>query len=169
MKGKWAQGIVPRHFAWILQDKLATCERPGGYGENHRKVRRQEEIIWLREQGFDPVISVIASPHNLHAYDELGLRWEHVPFKANQDSEEFLRRFYPRLRTLLTEGHKVLVHDEELSDRLAGTIAGYLVWAGLVPEVPRAVAMIERLLERQLGAKARTMVSSAANLADAKP
>lgn len=166
MKGKWAQGIVPRHFAWILQDKLAICERPGGYGDNHRKVRRQEEIIWLREQGFDPVISVINSPHNLHAYDELGLKWEHAPFKPNQEPDEFLRRIYPRLRTLLTQGNKVVVHDEELSDRLAGTIAGYLVWAGLVPEVHRAVAMIERLLERQLGAKARTMVSAAAHLAE---
>ncbi len=28
------------------------CERPGGYGANHRRVRRQEEIIWIREQGF---------------------------------------------------------------------------------------------------------------------
>ena len=30
MKGKWAQGIQPRNFAWILKDKLAICERPGG-------------------------------------------------------------------------------------------------------------------------------------------
>ena len=52
MKGKWAQGIKPRNFAWIIRDRLAICERPGGYGANHRRVRRQEEIIWLREQGF---------------------------------------------------------------------------------------------------------------------
>ena len=57
-KGKWAQGIQPRHFHWIIQDQLAICERPGGFGANHRKVRRQEEIIWIREQGFDLVISV---------------------------------------------------------------------------------------------------------------
>jgi len=44
-KGKWAQGIQPRHFNWVIQDRLAICERPGGFGQNHRKVRRQEEII----------------------------------------------------------------------------------------------------------------------------
>ena len=70
MRGKWARGIVPRNFYWIIKDRLAVCERPGGFGENHRRVRRQEEIIWLRENGFDVVISLLASEHNLHNYDE---------------------------------------------------------------------------------------------------
>ena len=56
-KGKWAQGIRPRNFHWVIADSLAICERPGGYGANHRKVRRQEEIIWVREQGFTVVIA----------------------------------------------------------------------------------------------------------------
>ena len=81
-KGKWARGIVPRNFHWIVKDQLAVCERPGGYGANHRRVRRQEEIIWLRESGFGCVISLIPSPHNLHNYDELGVAWQHRPFTA---------------------------------------------------------------------------------------
>ena len=81
-KGKWAQGIRPRNFHWVIKDQLAVCERPGGYGANHRQVRRQEEIIWVREQGFTCVISVISAPHNLHNYDELGVTWRHRPFAA---------------------------------------------------------------------------------------
>ena len=73
LRGRWALGITPRNFTWILKDKLAICERPGGYGENHRRVRRQEEIIWIRENGFGCVISIIPAPHNLHNYDELGV------------------------------------------------------------------------------------------------
>ena len=80
MKGKWAQGIKPRNFAWVITDRLAVCERPGGYGANHRRVRRQEEIIWVQNQGFTRIISLLPSPHNLHAYDELGVPWQHVPF-----------------------------------------------------------------------------------------
>ena len=72
LRGKWALGITPRNFTWIMKDKLAVCERPGGYGDNHRRVRRQEEIIWLRENGFGCLISIIPAPHNLHNYDELG-------------------------------------------------------------------------------------------------
>ena len=44
LRGKWALGITPRNFTWFMKDKLAVCERPGGYGDNHRRVRRQEEI-----------------------------------------------------------------------------------------------------------------------------
>ena len=54
MKGKWARGITPRFFAWIIKGHLAVSERPGGYARNHRKVRRHEEILWLRGRGLHP-------------------------------------------------------------------------------------------------------------------
>ena len=62
------------------EGRIAICERPGGYGDNHRRVRRQEEIIWIRENGFGCVISLIPAPHNLHNYDELGVPYRHRPF-----------------------------------------------------------------------------------------
>ena len=62
MKGKWAAGIPPRNFTWVITDHLAVSERPGGFAVNHRRVRRQEEIIWLRVQGFGRVISLLPSP-----------------------------------------------------------------------------------------------------------
>ena len=30
LRGKWALGIQPRNFTWILKDKMAVCERPVG-------------------------------------------------------------------------------------------------------------------------------------------
>ena len=48
MKGKWAAGIPPRHLTWVLPEVLAVSERPGGQATTHRRVRRQEEVIWLR-------------------------------------------------------------------------------------------------------------------------
>ena len=71
MKGKWAAGIPPRHITWVLPERLAVSERPGGRTISHRKVRRQEEIIWLKENGFTVVISLLDSPQNLAAYQEL--------------------------------------------------------------------------------------------------
>ena len=47
LRGRWAQGLEPRVFCWIIKDRLAASERPGGFARNHRKVRRQEELIWL--------------------------------------------------------------------------------------------------------------------------
>ena len=36
MKGKWAAGIPPRNFTWVIKDRLAMSERPGGFAPNHR-------------------------------------------------------------------------------------------------------------------------------------
>jgi hypothetical protein len=162
MKGKWAQGIQPRNFAWILKDKLAVCERPGGYGANHRRVRRQEEIIWIREQGFTCVVTLIPSPHNLHNYDDLGVAWRHLPFGPQDEPATVMGTLFPELANMLAGGGKVLIHQDELSDRLAGLMAGYLLWAEVVPEAPQATSLVERLLSRQMGPLGRDLVALAA-------
>ena len=164
MKGKWAQGIQPRNFSWVVKDKLAVCERPGGYGANHRRVRRQEEIIWIREQGFSCVVSLIPSPHNLHNYDELGVTWRHRPFTQGDDAQKFVAAFFPELRTMLSEGLKTLVHQDELGDRVSGLMAGFLLWSGMVESGPQAISITEQLVHRQLGPMARGLVSIAAEL-----
>jgi hypothetical protein len=164
MKGKWAQGIQPRNFSWVVKDKLAVCERPGGYGANHRRVRRQEEIIWIREQGFSCVISLIPSPHNLHNYDELGVTWRHRPFTQGDDAQRFVASFFPEIRTLMSEGQKVLVHQDELGDRVSGLMAGFLLWSGMVESGPQAISITEQLVHRQLGPMARGLVTIAAEL-----
>lgn len=168
VKGKWAQGIEPRNFRWVMKDQLAVCERPGGYGANHRRVRRQEEIIWVREQGFAPVISIVPSPANLHNYDELGVTWQHRPFGNHDDVAAYLTAFYPELRGLLAAGSKVLIHNEELGDRISGIIAGYLLWTGLVPDGPKAISFTERLLARQLGPLGRELMTVAMALPPAR-
>lgn len=75
LRGRWAQGLQPRMFCWVIKDRLAASERPGGFARNHRKIRRQEELIWLHQQGFTRIISILDSQHNLHAYDEAALAW----------------------------------------------------------------------------------------------
>lgn len=162
-KGKWAQGIRPRNFHWVIAERLAVCERPGGYGANHRKVRRQEEIIWVREQGFTCVISIISAPHNLHNYDELGVVWRHRPVPED-DLAIFEHGFFTELRGLLEAGERVLIHAEELSDRVCGLIAGYLLWNGLVDSAPRTVNVVEQLTQRQLGPIGRELVAVASTL-----
>jgi hypothetical protein len=169
MKGKWAQGIRPRNFVWILKDRLAVCERPGGYGTNHRRVRRQEEIIWIREQGFTGVISLIPSPHNLHNYDELGVAWQHRPLGAHDDIAEFIASLYPDLDEQLGTGAKLLMHGDELSDRICGLMAGYLVWRELVPGGPQAISVTEQLVQRQLGPTGREIVAAAGALRESNP
>ncbi len=159
MRGKWAAGIKPRLFTWVIKDRLAVCERPGGYARNHRKVRRREEILWIKCQGFTRVLSLLASPHNLHAYDEEHLVWSHVPFSGNDDPTTVLPDLYEQLRSWLHAGERVVVHQEEVSDRLMGVVAGYLHWSGLITEGAQAVAIVERLFGRQMGPEGRELVA----------
>lgn len=163
-KGKWQQGIVPRNFHWIITDQLAVCERPGGYGANHRRIRRQEEILWIQQQGFTVVVSLIDAPHNLHNYDEVGVAWLHWPFRRDDDPVGFARTHMPELRDLLVAGGKVLIHQEELGDNVCGLVGAYLLWSGLVDTGPHAVTLMESISARQLGPPGRELVAMGGQL-----
>ncbi len=164
LRGKWALGITPRNFTWVIKDRLAICERPGGYGENHRRVRRQEEIIWLREKHFDLVISIIAAPHNLHAYEELNMPYRHRPLSGADDTDMFLRAFYRELHDLLGRNMKLMMHAEEVGDRLLGIIGGYIRWSGMVDDPSQAIIITERIGGRQLDTWARELILNVHNL-----
>jgi hypothetical protein len=53
-----------------------------------------------------------------------------------------------------------------VGDRICGLVAGYLLWAGLVPYGPQAISITERLTGRQLGPLGRGLVASADELRD---
>lgn len=163
LRGKWALGITPRNFTWILKDRLAVCERPGGYGDNHRRVRRQEEIIWIRENHFGCVISIISAPHNLHNYDELGVIHQHRPFDPD-NVDDWAKGLFTELRRLLTSNVKVIVHGDEVSDRIMGAMAAFARWHGLVEDPTEAIAIGERLAGHQLDPAARALILRAHEL-----
>ncbi|MGI9608411.1 MAG: hypothetical protein ACR2P0_19940 [Acidimicrobiales bacterium] len=164
LKGKWALGIEPRHFTWVLRDRLAVCERPGGYGDAHRRVRRQEEIIWTRVNGFDRIVSLIPNNANLHNYDEEEVAWIHRPFRGAEDGARYLTTLYTDLNTLTTQGFRLLMHREELGDHISGLIAGYLVWTEMVPDQPQAIVTVEQLLSRPMGPVGREIVALAGSV-----
>jgi hypothetical protein len=56
------------------------------------------------------------------------------------------------------------VHGEELGDRIAGIMGGYIRWAGLVDDDTKAIAITERLTGRQLDPFARNVIMMAESL-----
>ena len=165
MKGKWAAGIPPRNFTWVIKDRLAMSERPGGFAPNHRKVRRQEEIIWLQVQGFNRVVSLLPSSHNLQAYEEKSLASVHYPLPSSGDVRGVLTDVYRDVHGRLAAGERILVHQEELGDRVSGVIAGYLLWSSRLPSGPQAVTVVEHLTGHPMGPSGRELVAAAAQLA----
>ncbi len=112
---------------------------------------------------------MLSSSHNLHAYDEFQLAWSHYPLPAGGDAEAVLAGLYPALSAWLKNGERVLIHQDELGDRLMGVIAGYLRWSGILPDRPRAITVVEQLLKRQMGSAGRTIVALVETLPGAAP
>ena len=159
MRGRWAAGIVPRNFCWIIRDYARGQRAP-------RRLRAQPSegppargAALARAQGFTRVVSLLGSTHNLHAYDELGLEWSRFPMPAGSDTRDVLAELYPSLQRWLRSGERVLLHQEELGDRVMGVAAGYLLWSEILPDGPRAITCMEQLLKRQMGTVGRTIVT----------
>ena len=164
MKGKWAAGIPPRNFTWVIKDRLAMSERPGGFAPNHRKVRRQEEIIWLQVQGFTRVVSLLPSSHNLQAYEEKSLASVHFPLPPTGDTRPVLADVFQELHHSLGAGERILVHQEELGDRVSGVVAGYLLWSDRLPSGPQAITVLEHMTGHPMGPSGRELVAFAAQV-----
>ncbi|MGB2757597.1 MAG: hypothetical protein WBD02_08050 [Acidimicrobiia bacterium] len=161
MKGRWAQGLEPRNFLWVIQGRLAASERPGGYSRSHRKVRRAEELVWLHQQGFTRVISLLESPHNLQAYRDANIAYVQVPLLHKDDLTSSLKAIYDCIGAYLADPReKLLMHHEEFGERLVGVLGGLLLYLGMVDAPTHAIQLIERLTKRELGAEGREIIAT---------
>ncbi len=158
MRGKWSAGIEPRGFTWVYKGILAVSERPGGSTTVHRQVRRDEELLWLKHQGFGRVISILPIMQPMSSYFEHGLSASHYALRGGAHQREVLEACYRDVAHSMANNTVVLLHSDEVSDRLLGVIAGYLVWSRRVATVPSAIALVERLFRRSIGPDGRSVL-----------
>jgi len=151
-------GLEPRDFTWVINGQLATSERIGGYGFQHRRVRRSEEITWLLDEGITAVLSLMEGHHNISAYEEAGLDAYHEPLDPEVEPEDAARVFKTMEDAMAKEGTVLLVHRETVDDVLAGILGGYLVSAGLLDDPIVATATIQKILGRPLGPVGRSLI-----------
>ena len=158
MRGKWAVGIEPRNFTWVFRGILAVSERPGGSTAVHRRVRRDEELLWLRHQGFTRIISILPVMQNLNNYLEQGMTAGHYALRGGPQQRDVLDACYRDLAQSMADGVVVLLHGDDVSDRLLGVVAGYLVWSKRVASVPASIALVARLFRRSIGPDGRSVL-----------
>ena len=151
-------GLEPRGFRWVIKDRLATSERIGGYGFQHRRVRREEEIIWLQDHGVNSVLSFLPAQQSASAFDLAGLRFSW--YRVDDDIEpQEMRPVFDALSTVLAPaGAVVLVHRDTIDDTLAGILAGYLIDAGMIDEPIVATDVIQQILGRAIGPEGRRLI-----------
>jgi hypothetical protein len=154
-------GLEPRGFTWVIAGRLAVAERVGGYGFQHRRVRREEEIAWLKGAGINTVLSLLPGNQNLAAYQAAGLVALHEPLMELEPAAA--ERVFAALRAVLRDRRAVvLLHRDTVDDAVAGILAGYLVYSGMLDDPIKATALIQEILRRPLGPEARAIIPQGA-------
>lgn len=155
-------GSEPRDFAWVIQDRLATSSRVGGQGIQHRRVRREQEISWLVEAGFNTVVSLLPGNQNVRSYERAGIEVHLAPVDNDHEEEAVAHAFEILEKALADPDCKVLVHRDFVDDTVGGILAGFVVFTGLVDD-PRVAAMvIQEIIGRPLGPGGRALIPSPA-------
>jgi hypothetical protein len=150
-------GLEPRAFTWVISGRLAVSERIGGYGFQHRRVRREEEITWIRRAGVNTVLSLLEGNQNVAAYESAGIR-AHTAALVELDRES-VEPVFKAIASLLTDPKVVLlIHRDIIDDAVAGVLAGYLVYSGRVTDPIMATAIVQEILGRPLGPEARSLI-----------
>ena len=153
-------GLEPRGFVWVIARRLAVSERIGGYGFQHRRVRREEEIAWLGAKGINAVLSLLEGNQNIAAYEAAGIHAVNEPL-VELDPDD-VRRVLRTMKKLLEDPSTILlVHRDIVDDTVAGVMAGYLVNSGKVEDPIVATALIQEILKRPLGPEARAVIPMA--------
>jgi hypothetical protein len=154
-------GLEPRAFTWVISDRLAVSERIGGHGGQHRRVRREEEIAWLKAAGITDVLSLLEGNQNLAAYETAGVAAHNEPL--NDLEPESVNRVFKAMREITDRsGAVLLVHRDIIDDAVAGVLAGYLVHSGRVDDPIVATDLMQRILKRPLGPEARAVIPQGA-------
>ncbi len=152
-------GLEPRGFRWVIAGRLAVCDRIGGSGFQHRRVRREEEIAWLKAQGINTTLTLLPAGQNKAAYEEAGFRViVHTVEGAPSEIGNVDAVFDAMDEALDMPGASVLLHRDTIDETVAGLLAGYLVHCGLVADPIIATSVIQEILGRPLGPEGRALI-----------
>ena len=151
-------GLKPNDFHWVIEGRLAVSECIGGGGLTARKIRREEEIQWLKSQGINSIFSLLESDFNLKNYQEVGFRTYHFPLSDNVQKESIDLIFGSIKEALADKEIKLLIHREYLDEEVPGILAGYLIYSKLLDDPILARTILERILGRPLSPAAISFI-----------
>ena len=89
------------------------------------------------------------------------------PSRPSGDARGVLGDLYRDLHGRLTGGERILIHQEELGDRVAGVVAGYLLWSDRLQSGPQSITVLEHMTGHPMGPSGRELVAFASQLAPA--
>ncbi len=151
-------GLKPNDFNWIIEGKLAVSECIGGGGLTPRKIRREEEIQWIKSQGINAIFSLLDSDFNLKNYQEVGFRTYHYPAVGDHPTTSLYTIFDAIKEALSDKDIKLLIHRETLDEYVPGILAGYLIHSELLNDPILARTILERILGKPLSPESIALI-----------
>ena len=131
----------PTNYAWLIPERLAVAERPGGGGRTHRRLRRDQELAWWAAQGVTTIVSGMRTRHGLIEAALGGFRicW-HPLLDEDQGAREVQALVVTATAHLERDEGAVLVHVDRAGEWLAGVDAALRLALGLARTRPEALA-----------------------------
>jgi hypothetical protein len=124
--------IEPRVYAWLVPERLAVAERPGGGGRSHRIARRTAELEWWHAH---EVTSIVSGMRTRHGLLEAALSGFRVRWHPLVEPDQAMRELAALVDTVQVEMDRregaVLVHVDRPGEWLAGVDAALRLALGL--------------------------------------
>jgi atypical dual specificity phosphatase len=115
----------PENFSWIDDHRLGAMARPGAL----------EELLWLREQGVQVLISLTEDPPSRRWVDDAGLLLVHIPvLDMDAPTQEQFDRCVNAIDRAIANDMGVAVHCGAGFGRTGSILAAYLVSKGASAE-----------------------------------
>jgi atypical dual specificity phosphatase len=117
--------IAPESFTWIIDERLGAMARPGSL----------EDLLWLRGQGVQVLISLTEEPPDRRWVEDAGLLLFPVPIlDMEAPTQEQFERCVKAIDRANANKMGVVVHCGAGLGRTGAVLAAYLVSKGLAPE-----------------------------------
>lgn len=129
----------PNGFSWINRPLLAALARPAS----------AEDLVWLRSQGIDLIISLTEEPLPRQWVNDAGLMVVHVPVEDMEaPTPEQLERCVSTIERANAAKLGVAVHCTAGLGRTGTVLAGYFVSQG--DDARQAIARVRELRPRSI-------------------
>lgn len=124
----------PHGFSWVEKPHLAAMARP----------EEVDELVWVRQQGIDVLLSLTEDPPSRDWIEESGLLLFHVPMiDMEAPTEDQLDRCLSAIQKANTSNMGVAVHCGAGLGRTGVVLACYFVTRGLTGQ--NAIARVRRV------------------------